>query len=74
MPKKIKIKINKEACNGCGTCISILPDIIEFDSNSQAEVKLEHKEKIIDDPQLIEQVMLAKESCPTEAFIVEIIE
>lgn len=32
-------KVNKEKCIGCGGCMVICPDAIEFDNDGKAEIK-----------------------------------
>ena len=37
----MKIKINKEKCIGCGSCVSIAPETFDFDDDGKA-VKSAH--------------------------------
>jgi ferredoxin len=60
----MKVKVNKEACIGCGACVSICPEVFSFNDEGYSEavkdnVSDEHKEKVKE----------AIESCPTEAIL-----
>ena len=33
MTKKYKLYIDRDKCIGCGTCVSLLPDIFDIDDN-----------------------------------------
>jgi len=62
----MKVKIDQEKCIGCGTCISIVPEIFKFNADNKAELVdgadlTEHKEKINQ----------AKDACPVQAISVE---
>ena len=57
-----KVKVDKDKCIGCGACTAVAPDVFEFDDDGLAKVI---EEKINDD------VISAKEGCPTEAITVE---
>ncbi len=61
----MKVKVNKDACIGCGACQSIVPDVFEIEDDGLAcakgTVTEENKEDVID----------ASESCPTGAISVE---
>ncbi|MDD2203021.1 MAG: ferredoxin [Bacilli bacterium] len=59
----MKVKVNKDACIGCGACVSICPEVFVFNDEGYAEViadnvKEEYEEKVTE----------AIESCPTEAI------
>lgn len=61
----MNIKINKEACIGCGTCSAMFPDIFRIGDDGKAEViPGDHSGKEV----LVNQ---AKDSCPTQAIGVE---
>ena len=59
----MKVKVNKEACIGCGACIAICEDVFEMNEEGISTVK---KEEVPND--LEEQVKDAIESCPTGAI------
>ncbi len=62
----MKVKVNSDACIGCGACVSISPDVFELndDGLSQAKVNEVQEDKKQD-------VMDAKDSCPTGAIEAE---
>ncbi|MDO4975141.1 MAG: ferredoxin [Alphaproteobacteria bacterium] len=57
-----KIEVNKELCIGCGSCVSIAPDSFEFGDDGLAQAKTD---------EITEDVIDAKEGCPTEAIQTE---
>lgn len=64
MAKTYKVKIDKEKCIGCGTCVALAKDTFEMNSENKAEVKKdEHDED--------ETVFQAAQSCPVAAVEVE---
>ena len=62
----MKIKVNEDACIGCGACQAIADDIFELNDEGISEVKVES----IDDD-LKDQATEAMESCPTGAIVEE---
>jgi len=60
----MKVKVNKEACIGCGACVAICEDVFELNDEGLSQVKVpEVKEDLHDKAQE------AVESCPTEAIV-----
>lgn len=59
----MKVKVNKDACIGCGACIAICEDVFEMNEEGISTVK---QEEVPSD--LEEQVKDAIESCPTGAI------
>ncbi|MBE6152945.1 MAG: ferredoxin [Firmicutes bacterium] len=60
------VKVNKDACIGCGACQAIVSDVFDIDDDGLAYVLEDAKiEENIDD------VKEAADNCPTEAIIVE---
>ena len=59
-----KIKIDKEKCIGCGTCVSLAPEVFELSNDLKAQVKKDANIKNID-------LKMIKDSCPTEAIEIE---
>lgn len=62
----MKVKVNKEACIGCGACAAICEALFKLNDEGLSEVvredvKEEEKQDVLD----------ASESCPTAAIIVE---
>ena len=62
MKAKEKLKINQDLCLRCGGCVAAYPDIFEFDSSGDVQVK-ENTEL---DPNLIPNI---KAVCPVAAII-----
>ena len=56
------VKVNKDLCISCGSCVAIAPENFDFDDEGLATVK---KEEINDD------VKDAAEACPTDAIELE---
>lgn len=59
----MKVKVNQDACIGCGACVSICPEVFSFNDSGLAEaitknINKEDEEKVIE----------AMEGCPTEAI------
>ena len=62
----MKVKVNKDACIGCGACASICPDVFKLNDEGLSEaVKEEVKEEEQD------EVRDAADSCPTGAIEIE---
>ncbi|UWG95618.1 ferredoxin [Dehalobacter sp. DCM] len=57
--------VEKDACIGCGACISICPEIFEMDEDGLAAT---NKDQVPEN--LEESAQEAAESCPTEAIII----
>ena len=61
------VKVNKDACIGCGACQAVCPKVFELDDDGYAktiknEIKDEEKDEVIE----------ASEGCPTSAIEVKI--
>ena len=59
----MKVKVNKEACIGCGACAAICDAIFEIDDEGLSKVK---KEEVKEDEK--QEVIDSVESCPTGAI------
>lgn len=62
----MKVKVNEDACIGCGACCAIADSIFEISDNGLSEVK---KEEVQEDEK--QAVRDAAEACPTGAIEVE---
>lgn len=62
----MKVKVNEDACIGCGACCAIADNIFEIGDNGLSEVK---KEEVQEDEK--QAVRDAAEACPTGAIEVE---
>jgi ferredoxin len=65
MECKMKAKVNKDLCVGCGPCQDICPEVFQIE-NDLAKVKVE-----IVPPENQETCYKAMENCPTEAISIE---
>ncbi len=59
----MKVKVNKDACIGCGACLSIAEDVFEMDDDglSQAKVETVPEDKVNDAKEAVS-------NCPTSAI------
>ena len=67
-------KVDKGLCISCGTCLSIAPEIFDFDEEgiSGNQYSEDKNTGTIAIPETLETVLLeAAESCPTEAISVQ---
>lgn len=62
----MKVKVNEDACIGCGACCAIADSIFEIGDNGLSEVKEEEVQE--DEKQAVRD---AAEACPTGAIEVE---
>lgn len=62
----MKIKVNQEACIGCGACMAIAEDLFELNADGLSETKVS---EVPEDKQ--DQANEALESCPTGAIVKE---
>lgn len=59
----MKVKVNQEACIGCGACVAIADEVFDINDNGLSEVKVD-----IVSEENKEKVQEAIESCPTAAI------
>lgn len=59
----MKVKVNQDACIGCGACVSICNDVFDFNDEGLSEATTD---EISED--LVDDVKEAIESCPTSAI------
>lgn len=67
----MKVKINKETCVMCGSCVAICPEVFEMKDDGIVDVKAEYQNTQIEDGILLEKAKQAKEACPTTAIETE---
>ena len=72
----MKVKVNKDACIGCGACAQICDEVFELNDDGLNEVKVEEENKEKDEfvsvkEELQDEVRDAAESCPTGAIEIE---
>ena len=59
----MKVKVNQDACIGCGACVAIADDIFEINDEGLSEAKVD---TVSDDN--ADKAREAMESCPTGAI------
>ncbi|MDD2402517.1 MAG: ferredoxin [Clostridia bacterium] len=59
----MKVKIDQDLCIACGVCISLAPNIYDWDKNGKAKVIQEEVPEGKED-----EAREALEDCPTEAI------
>lgn len=60
----MKVKINKDKCIGCGSCVNVCGEVFEMGGDNKSKVKA--------DPAGHEaEVKMARDACPTQAIEVE---
>ena len=59
----MKVKVDKDVCIGCGYCTGVASDVFSIDDDGLAKAD---NTKINDEN--IEDVTIAKDSCPVEAM------
>ena len=62
----MKVKVNKDACIGCGACAAICEAVFMLNDEGLSEVKEEAKKEIKKDDK--QAVIDSAESCPTGAI------
>lgn len=60
----MKIKVNEDACIGCGACMAICDEVFEMNDEGLSVAKTNE----VTDEEIKEQVKDAAESCPTSAI------
>lgn len=63
----MKVKVNQDACIGCGACCAICDSVFEIGDEGLSKAK---KSKVVDQKEK-EEVREAVDSCPTAAIEVE---
>ncbi len=71
----MKVKVNQDACIGCGACAAICDEVFEINDEGLSEVKAEEnkeKEEFVNvKEELQDEVRDAADSCPTGAIEIE---
>ena len=62
----MKVKVNKDACIGCGACAAICDEVFEINEEGLSEAKIEEVKEELQD-----EVRDAADSCPTGAIEIE---
>ena len=62
----MKVKVNKDACIGCGACAEICDEVFEINDEGLSVAKVEEVKEELQD-----EVRDAADSCPTAAIEVE---
>ncbi len=61
----MKVKVNKEKCIGCGSCVAIAPEIFELNEEGKSVVK---KQPSKEEESKVKEAI---ELCPTKAIEIE---
>lgn len=67
----MKVKINKEKCVMCGSCVAICPEVFEMKDDGSVDVKAEYQNVNIENGVLVEKIKQAQAACPTVAIETE---
>lgn len=59
----MKVKVDPELCIACGSCVSLVPEVYDWDDDGKAQAIDEEVSTDLED-----EVREALESCPTEAI------
>ena len=59
----MKIKVNQEACIGCGACLAIAEDLFEMNDDGLSQAKVDNVPA-----DKVDAAVEAVESCPTGAI------
>ncbi|HHV71354.1 MAG TPA: ferredoxin [Clostridia bacterium] len=59
----MKVKVDQDLCISCGLCISICPEVFDWNDNNKAQEKMEEVPSGLES-----QAKEAVEGCPTEAI------
>ncbi len=62
----MKVTINRDACIGCGVCVSLCQDVFDLDDENIAVVKIDPVP-----PELEDDVREAADSCAVDAIIIK---
>ena len=62
----MKVKVNQDACIGCGACAAICDNVFEINDDGLSQAKVEKVEE-----QNSQDVRDAADACPTGAIEVE---
>ena len=62
----MKVKVDKDACIGCGACAAICDEVFEINDEGLSVAKVEEVKEELQD-----EVRDAADSCPTAAIEVE---
>ena len=62
----MKVKVNKDACIGCGACAAICDEVFEINDEGLSVAKVEEVKEELQD-----EVRDAADSCPTGAIEVK---
>lgn len=62
----MKVKVNSDACIGCGACTAIAPDVFEINDEGISEAMVN---EVMEDE--VDNAKEAIESCPTGAIVEE---
>ena len=75
MAEKIFVRVDKEACIGCGACASLCGDVFELGQDGKSQIVKEFRKGKPTEGEVEEEfatcVKDAAESCPAQAIEIE---
>jgi len=67
-----KIKIEREKCIGCGSCVALCPKYFEINEDGKSHIKNSQKSAIEEmEVEKIECAESAAEACPVQCIFIE---
>lgn len=73
----MKVKVDRDLCIGCGTCVAVCPKVFSIDEEGKSIIAKKDGIKIKDwanDTELddaAQNIQTAVDSCPTKAILIE---
>lgn len=67
----MKVKIDKDKCVVCASCVAIAPEVFEIKEDGTVDVKQEYQGVDIQDEALKAKILEARDGCPSSAIVVE---
>lgn len=62
----MKTSVNQDTCISCGVCVSMCPDVYQFNDDDKSEAIVDEVPK-----ELEEDAVAARDSCPVDAIDID---